>query len=445
MPAKPPKPRRRKPSAQPPAAALSEEAQGERRELAIFLRQVAEFRLVLALYDDAVVRDALIRDLAGEQAGEGVRVLTLDLREPATGRTLLARVEALAKTAAPGERIALMVVNLETCIDYSPELARPGGPGTAFVEAANFHRDLFPAACPGPLVLWMTELLERAFVTHAPDLWHWRSHVFDLRTRRREPQDAAAAEKARALPSNDFRLHPADRLSRLEEELSAYRKAGDRFQEMRVLNSIGAARLDAGDAKLAIHDFEAALSIARGIGHRSGEGNALGNLGIAYATLGDARKAIEFYEQHLGIAREVGDRRGEGNALGNLGTAYTNLGDARKAIEFHEQALVIAREVGDRRGEGNALGNLGTAYAALGDARKAIEFYEQHLVIAREIGERHGEGTALWNSADEFLKLGEKTEAIRRGEAALGIFEAIEDPYAAKARATLSEWRAAGE
>ena len=411
----------------PPADPLPESAVTARLGLEIFLRQATGFRLALALYNDPVVRDALIRSLAAELAPAGLRVLTLDLREPSPERTLLARVQALlaAHPPAPGQRLAVMLVNLESCVDYSPELARRGGPGTAFLETANLHRDLFQTACPAPLVIWMTELLERAFAQHAPDLWHWRSHVFDLRTR--TGFDATMSPQRPSLANDDFRRHPEDRLRRLEEELVAYRKAGSRKDEARVLNAIGIARLDAGDARMAGRDFEAALSLYRQLGDRRGEGNAIGNLGLAHADLGDARRAIAFYEKQLVIVREIGDRRGEGNALENLGSAFKDLGDARQGIAFYEQSLAIAREIGDRRGEGITLGNLGLAHAALGNARQAIAFYEQQLVIAREIGDQLGEGNALGNLGLAYAALGDVRQAIVSYEQQLDIVREIGD------------------
>ncbi len=226
-----------------------------------------------------------------------------------------------------------------------------------------------------------------------------------------------------------------------EKHLVIAREIGDRRSEGNALGNLGIAYAILGDPRKAIEFYEQALTIACKIGDRHGEGNSLGNLGIAYAELGDARKAIEFHEQSLIIDREIGDRRGEGATLGNLGNAYKNLGDARKAIEFFEQHLVIAREIGDRRSESNALGNLGIAHFSLGDARKAIEFYEQQASIAREIGDRRGEGITLWNSALALDKLGDRAHAIARAEAALQIFETIEDPNAAKVRAKLAAWR----
>jgi len=228
-----------------------------------------------------------------------------------------------------------------------------------------------------------------------------------------------------------------------EQSLVIAREIGDRRGEGSALGNLGLSYTALGDARKAIEFHEQALVIDREIGDRRGEGTDLGNLGIAYWNLGDARKAIEFYEQQLVIAREIGDRHGESNALGNFGNAHCSLGDARKAIEFYEQQLVIAREIGDQRGEGSGLGNLGIAYDNLGDARKAIEFYEQQIVIVREIGDRRGEGNALFNSALAHYSLGNRVEAVTRAEAALKIYEAIEDPNTPQVRAKLAEWRAA--
>jgi hypothetical protein len=73
--------------------------------------------------------------------------------------------------------------------------------------------------------------------------------------------------------------------------------------------------------------------------------------------------------------------------------------------------------------------------------RKAIEFHEQELVNTREIGDRRGESNALFNSALVFDKLGNREQALARAEAALRIFETIEDPNVAMVRAKLAEWR----
>ena len=239
----------------------------------------------------------------------------------------------------------------------------------------------------------------------------------------------------------DLRQHPRTRIAWMEAALAAARRLKNRTREGIHLGNLGLAYADLGEPRRAIEFYEQDLAIAREIGDRRGEGAALGNLGNAYAALGEPRRAIEFYEQRLVIAREVGDRRGEGTALGNLGNAYHSLGEPHRAIEFHEQRLIIAREIGDRRGEGNALGNLGNAYYSLDEPRRAIEFHERDLVIRREIGDRRGEGNALWNMSLALDELGKRADAIANAEAALRLFEQIEDPNAEKVRRKLAEWQ----
>ena len=278
-----------------------------------------------------------------------------------------------------------------------------------------------------------------------------------------------------------LRFHPHQRVRWLEAKLNASRIIKDRWKESVSLGNLGLAYDDLGDVRKAIDCHEQHRALAGKIGDRHGEGNALGNLGLAYFSLGDLRKAIEFYEQSLKLHIKLGNRRGERSAYGNLGLAYFDSGDSRKAIEFHEQCLKLNRELGDqhgeatalgnlgnahcclgdlqkgiefykkhlniahvlgdRRGEGNALGNLGNAYESLGELRKAIEFYEQSIAIDRAIGDRSGEATGLWNSGRVFVQMGERLQAILNIQAALFIFEAIEDPFALKARAALAELR----
>jgi tetratricopeptide (TPR) repeat protein len=258
--------------------------------------------------------------------------------------------------------------------------------------------------------------------------------------------DAAAARVLLELIDSvvytaDLRFHPRRRVAWMEAHLAAARIAENRRAEGAALGNLGNALVGLGDARKAIGYHEQALVISREIGDRRAEGQDLGNLGTAYAILGDARKAIEFQEQSLVISREISDRRAEGNALGNLGIVHVRLGYVDKAVGYLEEALVIAQEIGDRRGEGASLGNLGIAAIISGDARKALQFYEQQLAIVREIGDLRGEGNCLASSAYAYNSLGKRAEAFADAEAALRIFEAIEDPNSVSMCATLAHWR----
>lgn len=375
--------------------------------MGLFLRQTRGFRLALALYDDPLERDAIIQSLASELATDSIRVLKLDLRVPSAQSTLLARIEEILGQQAEGFRPVVMVVNLDALVEYNPELLSSGSE-TDFLATANLHRERFATSCPAPLILWTTELLERAFVKQAPDLWQWRSHVFDLRTRSRDEGLANSP-----LQSNeDHRQHPEVRLQRLEDELAAYRKAGSLRDEMRILNAIGLARMSIGSVRLARNDFNEVLRIAKELGDRHWEGAALGNLGLVHSELGKSRDAIGFFEKSLALYREFDDLHLQAVALSNLGLSIANLGNVPRAIEFHEKALVIDREIGNQRGEAIDLGSIGVAYLMMGDAQRAIEFLEQQLVTARKIGDRSLEGAALGGLGLAYVALGDIQNGI---------------------------------
>lgn len=214
-----------------------------------------------------------------------------------------------------------------------------------------------------------------------------------------------------------------------EQCLTIAREIEDRRGEGNALGNLGNAYAALGETSEAIDHYEQCLMVTREIGDHRGEGRALGNLGIAFAALGKTRKAIEYFDQQLTISREMGDRNGEGSALGNLGNAYAHVGEIHRAIEHYTQCLMIAREIGDRQGEGTALGNLGIAHGSLGETHRAIGCYQQQLAIVREIGDRRGEGIALGNLGVAYAQLGEIGRAIEDCEQCLIIAREIGDRF----------------
>jgi tetratricopeptide (TPR) repeat protein len=234
--------------------------------------------------------------------------------------------------------------------------------------------------------------------------------------------------------------HPRERIYWLEVALVASRRLKNRRAEGNALGNLGNAYADLGETRRAIEYYEQQLSIAHEIQDRRSEGAALGNLGLAYAALREPYRAIKFYEQRLVIADKIGDQHGKGAVLMNIGNAYYTLGETNLAIYHQGQALHIFRKIGDRRGEGNALMNTGNAYYGSGWTRQALKFHEQALLIFREIGDRRGEGAALFNISLALGKLRERTRAIAHAQAALKIYEQIEDPNAGKVRKKLEAW-----
>lgn len=226
-----------------------------------------------------------------------------------------------------------------------------------------------------------------------------------------------------------------------EEALAITREVGERRSEGGVLGSLGVLYAELGDIAHAVELHRQALAISRERGDLSGEGHDLGNLGWCLAYAGDLQRAFECHHRQLSIARESGDLHVEGDALYGLGTVYSKQGNTSLAIEYFQQALRIFRESGNRLAEGRVVGDLGNVYARAGEFRQAVVCYERQLVMARDINDRRGEATAIWNTGWSFSKLGDRAEAISRAEAALRIYDEIEDlNSAARVRKYLAEW-----
>ncbi|MEO6322555.1 MAG: tetratricopeptide repeat protein [Polaromonas sp.] len=402
------------------------------RALEIFFTQTRGFRLALALHDDMRVRDRVNRYLQKKLQACGIDLLLVDLRTQSLDTSLLGSAAAAfaahrAKPRLADGRAALVLVNLESRVNYNPELADAQDQKSAYLATANLQRDLWPTTFDGPVLIWMPELLEPALAKWAPDLWHWRSHVFDLRKTQQEKEFVASADggASRFGFHDETQAGSAQRLARFQTQLDAYRKACMRRDEARLLLSIGRERLKLGQAQLAKQNFEVGLTIAHEEGDKRGEGIQLGFLGIACSDLGQSLDAIGFYEQALTIAREIGHKDDERVVLGNLASALATLGKSDLAIDFYEQSLVIARKTGNKRVEGNNLGNLGNVWAGLGESHRAIVFYEQALAIAREVGNKSAESSHLGNLGRAWENLGESRRAIAFQEQALAIAREI--------------------
>ena len=398
------------------------------RGLEIFLSQTRGFRLALALHDDMRVRDQINQYLQEKLQASGVDLLLVDLHKESADISLLGSAAAAFSAYAAKPRradrcAALALVNLESRVNYNPELCNGEDQKSAYLATANLQRDLWPASFNGPVLIWMSELLEPAIAKWAPDLWHWRSHVFDLRKMQSEKVlDALLGGRESRLDlSGETQVGSARRLAGLQTQLDAYRKAGKREDAARLLHIIGEERLTLGQSKLAKQNFEAGLVVFREIPNKHAEGRVLGSLGNAWSNLGESRRALECYEQSLTIAREIGDKLSEGTSLGNLGNAWAILGENSTAMMFYEQALAIAREVGNKRGEGHHLGNLGNTLAKLGKIRQAIDVFQEALSIARAVGDESGESSFLGNLGNAWGKLGEIHRAIEFHKQALAI------------------------
>jgi CHAT domain-containing protein/Tfp pilus assembly protein PilF len=216
-------------------------------------------------------------------------------------------------------------------------------------------------------------------------------------------------------------------IEKFHEALDLYRRAGDRIDESRTLNSIGEVYNSLGEMQKALEKYNEALPISRAVGDSNGEAIILNNIGSVHQSMGEMQKALEKFNESLLLRRAVGDRRGEAVTLNNIGGVYRSLGEIQKALEKYNEALPLRRAVGDRRGEAITLNNIGAAYDTLGETQKALEKYNESLLLRRMIGDRNGEAAALHNIGVVYWSLGEMQKALEKYNETLPLRRAVGD------------------
>lgn len=123
------------------------------------------FRLVLLEFNDPRYRDQIIRQVDGFP----VKTAALVLDESVDSFDKFER----CLSALAGQCQAVHVLNLERWLaDDKTRESR--------FKGFNYHREALAERCPFTLLLWMIASDIKAFALKAPDLWAWRTDVFDF-------------------------------------------------------------------------------------------------------------------------------------------------------------------------------------------------------------------------------------------------------------------------
>jgi tetratricopeptide (TPR) repeat protein len=219
-----------------------------------------------------------------------------------------------------------------------------------------------------------------------------------------------------------LRKSRTERISHGLLALRSARRAGHRYGEGSVLNSLGLAFGDA-DRRRALFSYRRALRIRHDIGDLEGEASTLNNLGPLYWDLQRFEEALRCLRRALVIARQTGNQHSEIVALNNLGEAYGRLGRSGEALDVQQQALGLARLLSHGISEGFALNNLGGIHRGLGRLDDAREFFTAALAVRRRNGDRYGEADTLVELGVLWQDAGRVDAALESWRQALAIFE----------------------
>jgi tetratricopeptide (TPR) repeat protein len=142
---------------------------------------------------------------------------------------------------------------------------------------------------------------------------------------------------------------PREAADAYERAYAASRRLGDRPREIRNLNALSNALLDAGAHERASATALEASSLARGTGDVRAEATALNNIAEAHRLAGRLAEARTGYERALGLARQSGDQAAIASILINLGSAERRAGRLADARARFAEAQDLAKGLNDPR------------------------------------------------------------------------------------------------
>jgi tetratricopeptide (TPR) repeat protein len=269
-----------------------------------------------------------------------------------------------------------------------------------------------------------------------------------------------------------------------EAALAVARQAGNRNEELRIINSLAFLDKVRGDLRGAADKLLVAARGFAAAGDRAGEAGAISNLGIVLAAEGRLAAAEQSHRQALALYRDIGARDRVAEEMHRAAEVLRYQGRDEQARREHEEALALRRELGDAGAVARsqlALGRLlldrGRPEEAESIARLAAREFdrveardfaaEAWAVVARagwEAGRREEAGGALERAralaagsrdstvaiavamVEAHLAAGDPARAAGRLEAALGEARGTDLPLELEARLALARLRlAAGE
>jgi CHAT domain-containing protein/Tfp pilus assembly protein PilF len=217
----------------------------------------------------------------------------------------------------------------------------------------------------------------------------------------------------------------------LGRALDAYRRAllpfhqfGDKSQEARILNQIGANRLIVKDTDATLRCFRQARDLAHAAGDAKAEAVALNNAGMVLHDRGDTWEAARCFRDAL-LLSQAHDPDEEAMSLERLGLINDEMGQRDAAVDLYQRVLDLPRISPTERAV--ALSRLGEIYAAERRPDRAFQVFQQAIDIQRSVGDWENEASTLIGFGLADVGIGRLDDALDSYQQALKIYRSWKD------------------
>jgi len=412
--------------AENPAASHS----GTLAALARMLDYAAPGRFVLAFAkcNTPLQRSKLVDELKVLLEPLNIALLEVELKEPVEKLLPLLQEKLAGSYLAPigtfqlkspalvhesQPKPAFFVYGLEHSIPSSD-------PNPAIFSHLNLARELFRESVPCPLVIWLPDYALTLLARGAPDLWAWRSGVYEFAAEVEVVESAIrqVVHSGRGYETNNLSVEAKrDRLYMLARLLEDYKELGEgaheRDAQARILATMGAIHENLGDLNEARIHYEEALDLERTISHQPAIASLLGDLARLAHVKGNIVESRHLYEKSLQLERELGDKASIAGTLLNLGTLALDGGDIAEALRLYNENLQLFSELNDKYGVAVALHQLGMVAQFRGDLNEAHRLYDESLQQKYELGDKQGIAATLHQLGKLAQNRGDLSEAHR--------------------------------
>jgi tetratricopeptide (TPR) repeat protein len=213
------------------------------------------------------------------------------------------------------------------------------------------------------------------------------------------------------------------RIADYQDDLTEYRRVGDKSGEAKTLNNIGHNYHYLEEYEKAIDYLQQAINVYESIGEAAKTAYPLDGLGMVYRALGEYETSIGYFKQALEfVQQKIHDDVWEANIFDNLGSIYEDMDEYQLAVDNKQKSLDMWEDIGDAEKQAWALNGLGWNQHMLGDNEQAIENLTTAKDLFHRIDDLYGEAWVLDNLGSIYDDMGEKQIAIDYKQIALDMW-----------------------
>lgn len=358
----------------------------------------APFQFILCEIRDEPLRDRLIATINEAAATQEFKSINLDAGEfqpdDQLGK-LEARLEALAQ-----EYTLIHLRGFDrwlTCERW---------------QALNIRRDAIAERCRARLLWWLTPESVRQCALEAPDLWAWRSGVYEFSPA--VPATLPAQVDFRTAIDNRSLPERARRISQIRAWLE--QNPPDELRQP-LLDELAGLLADFGELDEALRlRINEQLPLCEKLGDVRARAITLGNIADIHQARGQLAEALRIHlDEQIPVYEEIDDARSRAITLAKIADIHQTRGQLDEALHIYFSELCpIFEKLDDQWSKAVILGKIADIYRTRGQFDDALRIYrDEAIAVFEKLGDMRSRAITLGRVADIHQARGQLDEALR--------------------------------